>query len=70
MMSAPASASARAIDFPMPLVPPVTRAVLPAREKREGSDGVVGDAIFALFQVFCSVYVRGICPGREMERAS
>ena len=31
----------------MPLVPPVTTAVFPAREKRDGSDGVVGDAISA-----------------------
>jgi hypothetical protein len=32
-MSAPASARARAIACPIPLVPPVTRAVWPAREK-------------------------------------
>jgi hypothetical protein len=38
MMSAPASASAIAIAAPMPRVPPVTRAVLPASEKREGTD--------------------------------
>lgn len=35
MMSAPASARPRATDAPMPLVPPVTRAVSPWREKRE-----------------------------------
>ena len=33
--------SATAIDAPIPLVPPVTKAVLPSREKREArySDG-------------------------------
>lgn len=36
IMSAPASARAIAIAAPMPRVPPVTRAVLPWREKREG----------------------------------
>ena len=32
-MSAPASARAMAIDWPMPRVPPVTRAVWPSSEK-------------------------------------
>jgi hypothetical protein len=35
MMSAPASASATAIDLPMPLLQPVTNAVLPANENFE-----------------------------------
>jgi hypothetical protein len=38
-MSAPCSASPRAIDCPMPLVPPVTRAVRPVRSKRFGIVG-------------------------------
>jgi len=35
MMSAPASARARAIARPIPRVPPVTRAVLPVRSNSE-----------------------------------
>jgi hypothetical protein len=51
MMSAPASARASAIAWPIPRVPPVTMAVLPAREKRDGMDGVAGveDAMVMVF---------------------
>ena len=34
-MSAPASARAKAIAWPMPRVPPVTRAVLPVKENKD-----------------------------------
>lgn len=36
MISAPASANARAIALPMPLVPPVTNAVFPLKSKKLG----------------------------------
>jgi hypothetical protein len=39
--SAPASAIAIAIACPIPRVPPVTNAVLPVNEKREGNDVVI-----------------------------
>lgn len=41
MMSAPASASEMAMWAPMPRVPPVTTAVRPSREKREGREGAI-----------------------------
>ena len=41
MMSAPASANAIAIAAPMPLVPPVTRATRPSREKMRGIDRAI-----------------------------
>lgn len=37
IISAPASARPMATAAPMPLVPPVTRAVSPCREKREAA---------------------------------
>jgi hypothetical protein len=40
-MSAPASAKAKAMAWPMPRVPPVTRAVLPLREKRDITSAIV-----------------------------
>lgn len=40
-MSAPASARARAIDWPMPRVPPVTRAVWPSSEKSCCTDAML-----------------------------
>lgn len=41
IISAPASARAIAIAAPMPRVPPVMRAVLPWREKREGIESAI-----------------------------
>lgn len=49
IISAPASARAIAIAAPMPRVPPVMRAVLPWREKREG----IESAIFNFFGLNC-----------------
>jgi hypothetical protein len=43
MISAPASANATAIACPMPRVPPVTTAVLPAKEKRSDTEDIVVD---------------------------
>lgn len=40
-MSAPASARAKAIAWPIPRVPPVTRAVFPLREKRDITSAIV-----------------------------
>lgn len=47
-MSAPASASARAMACPIPLVPPVTMAVLPLSENRED---IVADMVVAVVVV-------------------
>ncbi len=41
-MSAPASASAETMPKPMPLLPPVTKAVLPWSLKRSSDDWLVG----------------------------
>jgi hypothetical protein len=41
MMSAPASANAIAIAWPIPRVPPVTTAVLPASENSFSNDSIL-----------------------------
>lgn len=49
-MSAPISASAIAIAWPIPLVPPVTRAVWPWRENKSWTEGMIGQFL-GLYQV-------------------
>lgn len=63
-MSAPASASAYAMAWPIPRVPPVTMAVLPSREKRAGMD--IFGLLFVGWVVVCFGF-RIIRQGRGVE---
>jgi hypothetical protein len=68
-MSAPASARAMAMDWPMPRVPPVTRAVWPDREK---SCWTVVMVVMLLEKVFGTnarvrVAVSSIAPGMKTD---
>jgi len=61
---APASARPRATSRPIPRVPPVTRAVLPASEKwdRTGEEGL-GCAARTIFAILWYVYLGVGCSG-------
>jgi hypothetical protein len=68
IISAPASARARAMWAPMPRVPPVTTAVRPSREKRAGSEGAmigIGECRYSTQFYVCNLqlladrYLRG-----------
>ena len=50
IMSAPASANARAIAWPIPRVPPVTTAVLPASENISAKEDMATEPILSLVQ--------------------